>query len=256
MILKLHPTDLRRRLTKTGPFIVFCNAECGGDNEKLIEYIYDISYSLNDISFIELKWIEYKKFKGFKSDDEKNHIYAYFKGEISLFEPNPNNENLLIFFNKCVELYNKKIDTTVQNIGLRNKNVDKCIKNKKEQLERERNYVYKKAYFLRKKIKISSINTKNIKNNILFQPQMKYYNDVKYTELPNSLFDENPISDNSIITENNIKKSENKTVNISYNIENIFKNDDIYNNVYMNYKSTGMSASQYFKKCIKNEGIN
>lgn len=253
MLTKLHPVDLARRLCQIGPYVLFCNAECEGKNQELIKYIYEMNYTLKNISFLELKWEEYKKFKGIKSDNEMNHIYAYFKGEISISESNPTKENLFYFFKKCVELYNNKIDCKIHNIGIRNKNIAKCG-NIIEELERKNIYIYNKLKLLKKKINVSG--TKKIKYS---KKEINWYKDVKYNELPFSILDENSISDYSKIDENDIKKLDDKCFNISYNVEKVFKRGDIKTIILKKYQSNGVSQFKSFenhlnKHYIENKG--
>lgn len=232
MIRKVTSDKLAYYISKRGPYVLYFNGECGGQNSEILKFMAEKANRYPIISFIEVKWSEYKMFKCKTDDYEMNNIYLYYDGMIKFCEPNPDSFNLEIFFVKVFELHNISIDVSLKNIG-RVSNENRMILIKSDLLDfppkRKNIFKYKETALLKKKIKLITENTccKNNKNHTEYY---NWYNEIKFEDLPNDLLE------NSKTTEKNTVKNK--------PIKNIIKNKYIKEiSKYIEIKTKGDSSN-------------
>lgn len=244
MVRKMEAVNLAKWVSKGGPHVIFFNSESPGENSELIQYMHEMYNKLKYIKFYELNWSDYKKFKNIPTDDGINSVLIYFDGVLVLSEFNPQAGNLIQFFNKCVELHNQKIDEAINNVGSRTKNNRKGSPPKETDLLsviKRKEQIYRKAYLLGKKIKIS-FNKKKLTES------SNWFCDVKFYDLPTDLLDENLISDYSQKSNNNSDLMEDKLYE-DINVEKMLKKAEIKNYLY-NKETIKNEEKLKYKKII------
>lgn len=250
MIIKIKPERLSKSVSKIGPFVIFFNAGTLGKNQNIVKYIYEVDKKLKDIKFLELNWTEYKKFRGILSDNDMNQILAYFKNKIEVSEQNPNSDNLFVFIERVVELYNKRLDDNINRLELRTKkyiNPKSLLPQKETKINicdiNERIILYRRAEFLRKKIKLSKIESIRNVNDVNFKLKKSLLNRFINDKV------ENNINIVKIIRRDSI----NKNLFINFDVEKLLPMNQVKEKVYKNKillrqsKLKNLENHQYFK---------
>lgn len=213
MIIRINPQNFPRRVSKTGPFVVFFDAKIIGKNKQLVKIIHYIGEKLKNISFFELEWNEFKRFRGINTDNEMNNIYLYYKGKIEIKEVNPDSQKLLKFLDKIVKIYNNEIDKKIVEIEKKVNKIENYIqsvtKNYKLILKKHCYYNYELTRLNKHKLKISHKDV-NIINESM--PDNWFYDVNISNEVPSNFINENNQPGNS--------KNMNFLIENNYMVEN------------------------------------
>lgn len=190
MVKEITPSRIRQFLSKRGPYVYYFNGECQGLNKDLVNHMHEFYKKIKDITFLEIKWKEYKQFRNIKSDEEMNYLYAYYNGLEKYCEKNPELKNLEIFFIKCIDLLQKTIEESIKNIGSRTLCNDRNLNNDRNDLIES-----KEKYELRWRRKCYIKKILNLQNNhftYLYDVKnlnssspitSNWFDDVKYSDL-------------------------------------------------------------------------
>lgn len=245
MIKEIEARKIPTYVCKRGPYVVYCYAESGGINFDIVSYIRKMSTIFKKVTFLEIKWKAYKEFKLIYSDDYMNTIYGYYEGRQEISEDASKYSNIVDFFRKLTYLHNKSVEMAILLIGSKsNEPNDEAyfpISNKKRYMSKFTVYrrEYKKRELSNHKMDFSKIKMPPpYMDSKLDTP--KWFYDVKFTSLPNDVFEDNHLTQ--------IHKQD-KIINKNIIKENI-KNNKIFWNL-----NTNTNNNIYTQFLINNSGI-
>lgn len=151
MVKQVAMNNLGNYLNKRGPYVVFCNAELEGTNKDIVNDMRQIEIIFKDIKFLEVKWKAFKVFYGTLPEENMNIIYAYYHGKLQFSQNVTDSKNLIPFFQKLADLYNRSLDDKINNVGSKFNSQSQITEYSKR---RELQFKYNRKYFNKKKIKL------------------------------------------------------------------------------------------------------
>lgn len=150
--------NLRRYISRTGPYIYFYNDSSEFQNTENVKYINYIAKIHHKIKVFQIDWKEQLNFNPLSSPEEKHKIYLYYYGEKKFETHILAKENIDLIFIKCLEIFNKNMENLSKNVGSVGKRLPKDdndlkFRFRKELSEKEvRYFENRKRQFLRQKI--------------------------------------------------------------------------------------------------------
>lgn len=214
-----------------GPYLTYFNGKCDGFNKELVAYMNKMALTFPKLKIFEINLSQQKIFVSSISDNDINKVSIYFQGIKKEEQICLDYDKLNDTFKKMINYYNKNIESKAINIGTKPiiKNIQNKISIDEIQNKKQLQIIRKKQRYLLKQ-RIDFMNNDNLineTNNILsYSMKGKYtkpkkeiknkksvtipknsnnkiirkthpisgndwFTDVKLTNLPHDIFDDN-----------------------------------------------------------------
>lgn len=117
MIEKQNPRFLKRRLSYSGPFILYFSTGKEGPNSQLKSKMNILDSKYEHLVILEVDWDEYKKIRNKLSFKIENNIYLFCKGKQIKCVTYPDKTGLAELFREGIKIHNEKIENSCKMLG-------------------------------------------------------------------------------------------------------------------------------------------